>query len=182
MIPLHEIELFLVEKSFLQSNQCLCCRSQRPWSTQFLYPILECLIHFRNIERQPSEDEFCFPHVDAQFGVEELYSWKGQIKSGGSLLLPSKVPLWVCFYVRRLRWELNPELWQGYWCSPTWTHAEWHPSARTGLMPHIDIQLCQPPQSQTQAQVGYWQYNAYTYICLCWYMVFLYLTALHWEL
>lgn len=46
------------------------------------------------------------------FGVETLRSWKGQIKSGGSLLLSSKVPFWVCFCVRRLRWELNPELWQ----------------------------------------------------------------------
>lgn len=79
---------------------------------------------------------FFLPQIGTQFEVEKLRSWKGQIKSGGSLLLTSKVPLWVCFCVRRLRGELNPEPWQACQCSPTWTHAEWDPSARAALIPH----------------------------------------------
>lgn len=69
---------------------------------------------------------------------------KGQIKNGGSLLLTSEVPLWVCFRVRKLRWELNPEPWQApLRCPSSWIHAEKDPS--DGVLTYGSVIHLEPP-------------------------------------
>lgn len=100
---------------------------------------MEYLIHLT--EQQPSFFFLfilfkCYFQIGSQSEAETLCGGKGQIKSGGGLLLTSKVPLWVCFCVQRLHWEMNLEPWQACRCSPTWTHAEGDPSARAALIPH----------------------------------------------
>lgn len=72
---------------------------------------------------------------------------KGQIKNGGSLLLTSEVPLWVCFRVRKLRWELNPEPWQGSPPMPPFMNS----CRKRPLRWSVNIQLCHPPQTTSGA-------------------------------